>query len=121
MSGPVAHVGGVNAHAKAQEWMQSDGWKFFERQMDPAKMPNPFRPAGDMLKEISRYSETEQGKAFFAWLHSITDLAPYPNVNGGNLEQVAVAAAKHDGRALVGRMIAAALAEGKELRNQEKG
>jgi hypothetical protein len=122
MSGPIGHVGSATAGPENKnDHTQTAGWADFARLIDPAKMPNPFRPEDKMMQEFSRYAETVGGRNVVAWLRSITDLAPYPNVSGGNFEQVAIAAAKHDARATIGRMIAAAITEGTAIRNQNKG
>lgn len=121
MTGPVASLGPRHQPPPPNETLQSNGWEDFKRLMNPAQMQNPFRPDGKILQEIARYSETVEGREVIAWLRSITDQAPYPNVSGGNFEQVAIAAAKHDARATIGRMIAAAISEGTAITNQQRG
>jgi hypothetical protein len=122
MSGPIGHVGSTTAGPKIEvDPTKTAGWPEFDRLRDPSTMQNPHRPEVKMMAEFSRYAETVEGRSVVAWLRSITDLAPYPNMSGGSFEQVAIAAAKHDGKATIGRMIAAAITEGTAIRNQNKG
>lgn len=119
MSGPVAQVGQSSAPVVGDP-LRSGGWDDFRRMMEPAKFANPLRPGDDVLMELARYAETEQGRKVLAWLHSVTDQTPYPQV-GGSFENVALAAAKHQGRALIGAMLTEAVKEGQALRNSQKG
>lgn len=112
--GPVGHVGSSKAPA-LPDLMKSDGWAAFEKMMQPAVMPDPYRPGDDVMMELARYAETAEGRKVLDWLHSITDGAPYPQ-HIGSIEQTALAAAKHQGRVLPGEMIRRAVATGKELR-----
>jgi hypothetical protein len=119
MSGPVGVVGQPQAPF-VPDLTQSKGWDDIERMLNPAKMPNPFKPADEVLMELARYAETEQGRKVLEWLHGVTDRAPYPQV-GMSFENVALAAAKHQGRVLVGDILTAAVLEGQALRASQKG
>lgn len=118
--GPVAHFGGRNVAAELDEIVGSDGdgWEFLKQQLLPALVNDPFRPEDAVLKELARYASTVEGGKVLAWLHSVTDRAPYP-AGFTSIEQAALAAAKHEGRAVVGHLLTRAVAEGQRI--QSKG
>jgi hypothetical protein len=117
MTGPVSHLP-RNMAREVQEALDSrDGWKVLEQQLLPAIAADSFHPGDEVLIEIARYAETDTGAKVIAWLHSLSDRAPYPCVTGGNLEHAALGAAKHEGRASVGHVIEKAVREGKRLRD----
>ena len=99
----------------------TSGWEKLEQLMLPAVMPDPFRPQDGMMLELAKFAATAPGAAVIAWLRSITDLAPYPHVTAGGIEQAALAAARHEGRAHVGHLLQKAIAEGERLRNASQG
>lgn len=115
MSGPVAHVGKVSTPAIGEGLPDLGGWEQFKTLMQPAMMPDPFRPQDDVLRELARYNSTVEGAKVLAWMRSITDGAPYPQ-QIGSIEQTALAAAKHQGRCIVGELVSRAIAEGNRLR-----
>lgn len=119
MSGPVGIVANPGAPRVALA-LESKGWDDIKQLLEPARMPNPFKPADEVLMELARYAETELGRKVLDWLHGVTDRAPYPQV-GATFENVALAAAKHQGRALIGDMLTQAVKEGQQLRQQQKG
>ena len=121
MTGPVANVGSRNVAREVDDALrEGSGWEFFKKQFLPAVVADTFRPADEVLIEIARYSETQGGARVMAWLHELTDGAPYP-VGTTSLEETAIAAARHQGRAGVGHVLKKAVAEGKRLLNQPKG
>lgn len=118
MSGPATHIPRpMNAASAALHALEGEeGWAALERLMQPAMMPDPYRPADNVLMELGRYAATAEGQQVLAWLHAITDMAPYPNVTAGNIEHAALAAARHEGRAIVGQLVDRAVKEGTALR-----
>ena len=108
----------MSAEAAAQDDGPS-GWDWFKQAFAPAMVNDPFRPEDEVLIELARYSGTEQGRAVLNFLHSITDRAPYP-AGFKSLEEAALAAAKHEGRAGVGLVLSRAVAEGQRLRDAQK-
>lgn len=123
MTGPVAHFGARDQERETAAQDQGpQGWEWFKQAFAPALTADPFRPEDELLIEIARYSQTELGAKVFAWLHSLTDRAPYPAGDFKAIEEAAIAAAKHAGRAGVGHVLSRAVAEGQRLRNaQHKG
>jgi hypothetical protein len=117
MSGPAASFGST-IQAPVED--ESEGWDFYKQKFMPAVVANTFRPEDSVLIEIYKLSETAEGRKIIDWLHELSDRAPYPRV-GSNFEEVAVAAAKHQGRALVGEVLTEAVREGKRLFNQARG
>jgi hypothetical protein len=115
MTGPVAHVGKASVPTVGDGLPDLGGWEQFKNLMQPAMMADPFRPQDDVMRELAWYSGTVEGAKVIAWLRSITDGAPYPQ-HLGNIEQTALAAAKHQGRCMPGGMISHAIAEGTRLR-----
>lgn len=115
MSGPVTSIPqSIQARAD-QALADRSGWDALTKALLPAIAPDPFRPADEVLVEIARFAETREGSAVVAWLHSISDLAPYPEVTLRGFEQAALAAAKHQGRASVGLVLKKAIAEGRAI------
>jgi hypothetical protein len=119
MTGPVGALPRNIAREVAQATESPGGWEKLEQLMHPAVMPDPFRPDDAMMMELAKFGTTEVGSGVIAWLRSISDLAPYPHVTAGGIEQAALAAARHEGRAHVGHLMAKAIAEGQRL-NQLK-
>lgn len=118
MSGPVANFGARDvAREAAQQDEGPQGWEWFKEQFGPALAADPFRPGDDVLEELARYGRTELGAKVLAWLHGLTDAAPYPAGNFKSFEEAAIAAAKHAGRAGVGHVLTRAVAEGQRLRD----
>jgi hypothetical protein len=115
MSGPVVHVGKASMPAVGDGLPDTGGWEQFKKLMDPAVMPDPYRPEDAMMMEMARYATSKEGAAFFKWLRSISNGAPYPQVSN-TFEGIALASAKHQGRCIVGELVSNALAEGERLR-----
>lgn len=121
MSGPVGALS-RNIAAEVKAAMDDPGgWETLGGLMTPAVMPDPYRPADAVMLEAARYATTIEGQRFFAWLRAVSDLAPYPHVTAGGIEQAALAAARHEGRAHVGHLLAKLLAEGERLRRLQNG
>lgn len=120
--GPAIFSEPTDINAEFQKAMDehSAGWDFFKNQFLPAVTAETFRPDDKLLIEISQLAETDLGRRLFAWLHELTDRAPYPAI-GGSLEAAALAAAKHQGRAGVGLVLEKAVRTGRELRERAKG
>jgi hypothetical protein len=122
MSGPVVNFGSpMNVDEQAEAAMdEPSGWDWFKTQFVPAAVATTFKPEDGVLHTLSLFAETAEGAKVMAWLHELTDRAPYP-VGGASIEELALAAARHQGRAGVGRVLSVAVAEGKKLRDQKKG
>lgn len=90
------------------------GWDWFKTQFMPAAVADTFRPSDQTLMELAKLANTAWGQTILAWLHDLTDRAPYPMVEGLS-QQVALAAARHQGRAGVGHVLTRAVAEGQRL------
>lgn len=112
MSGPVSHIPKSIQERADQALNDRSGWDAFAKALMPALSADPFRPADNVLVEIARFSRTPEGSAVIAWLHGISDQAPYPDVTVQGFEHAALAAAKHQGRASVGQVLRKAIAEG---------
>lgn len=96
------------------------GWDALEKMFQPAAVADQWKPDENLLKELGALSQTEFGRRLFGWLFDLTNRAPYPSTGGGNLEQVAMAAAKHEARAAVGEVIVNAIVEGRRLLDEGK-
>lgn len=94
-----------------------DGWDWFKQSFAPAPVADPFKPEDEVLLEFSRYADTPLGARVVAWLHLISDQSPYP-LGTASIEETAIAAARHQGRASVGYVISKAIAEGRMLREK---
>lgn len=119
MTGPFVGGRGI-AQEVGAAIAETDGWDYFKKEFMPALVADSFRPEDQLLIEIYKISQTVEGRKVIAWLHQLTDLAPYPQFIG-SIEQTALMAAKHQGRAGVGHVLAKAVAEGERLFNQQKG
>lgn len=119
MSGPVAHIRQNVAKELQGAIEDSAGWKFFEENLLPAAMADSWRPDDKVMVTLARLAHTQDGQAAIAWLHAVSDRAPYPFVTGGNLEHAALGAAKHEGRAHVGHLLEKAMREGQRLIDQK--
>ncbi len=76
-----------------------------------------YRPTDDVAKAL--YALFQYNRAVIDWLLDLTLRAPYPHVDG-DFQKAALAAAKHQARAGIGEVIAAAIAEGKRISDQQK-
>lgn len=117
MSGPAIPPRNI-ARELNEVALESAGWDYFEKQILPLAMADTFRPADKLLVKIALYSQTEDGREFFKWLHDITDLAPYP-IGIAGFENMAMAAAAHGARAHVGHLLNKAVIEGQRLLDQQ--
>lgn len=117
MSGPAIPPRNI-AREVSDAALESAGWEYFEKQILPLAMSDTFRPADALLMKIARFSQTEDGRKFFKWLHEITDRAPYP-VGIDGFENMAMAAAAHGARAHVGQLVNKAVIEGQRLIDQQ--
>lgn len=95
-----------------------EGWDFFKNKFMPAAVADTFRPEDDLLKQIAQYANTYWGAKVFSWLHDLTDRAPYPMATG-DIQELAMAASRHQGRAGVGHVLAKAVHEGNRLLNNQ--
>ncbi|WP_295805927.1 hypothetical protein [uncultured Nitratireductor sp.] len=94
-----------------------EGWEALEKLMQPAVMPDQSRPDNRVLRFAGAISRTEDGRLFLDWLFLLTLDSPYPRV-GGDFQEAALAAAKHEARANIGELLRKAVVEGRELLNQ---
>lgn len=115
MSGPAILGRRGVSDALERELQGRDGWAYLEERLMPALMSDPYRPADRVMTELARWSRTEVGAEVIAWLHAISDGAPWPKTGLANIEQTALAAAKHEGRASVGQALSLAIAEGQRI------
>lgn len=114
MTGPAAHIA-RNVLDEVQSAIDDDsGWAWFKNQFMPTAVADTFRPDDDLLMKIAYLADSADGRRIFAWLHDLTDRAPYPMVCD-SIEATALAAARHQGRAGVGHVLAKAVAEGQRL------
>jgi hypothetical protein len=118
--GPAAFISQSVDQNLADIMQARDPWRLLEEEFKPAAVADSFRPQDAVLTALAQFSQTEGGRAVMDWLHDMTDRAPYPQAIG-SIEQVALAAAKHQGRAGIGLVLANAVAEGKRLLDQRKG
>lgn len=93
------------------------GWDALEAAFLPALTGQGLRPDERIMRFLAAMAQTEDGRAFVDWLFDLTCRAPYPRT-GGDRDELAFAAAKHQARAAVGDVIAAALVEGRRLIDQ---
>ena len=120
MSGPVGSLPRNVMREVEAALHESSGWDYFEKNVLPLAVADTFRPADDVLVDLAHYANTAQGRRVLAWLHDLTDLAPYP-IGMKTIEDAAMASARHQGRASVGHVLKKAVAEGTRLINQNNG
>jgi hypothetical protein len=89
-----------------------------EAAIEDRAVADTFRPEDDLLKQIAQYANTYWGAKVFSWLHDLTDRAPYPMATG-DIQELAMAASRHQGRAGVGHVLAKAVHEGNRLLNNQ--
>lgn len=94
-------------------------WDELLENFKPAAVRQPFEPADPVKKFVAAAYSTEEGRAFFNWLYDLTIDAPYPHV-GSDKASVTIAAAKHEARAAVGRVVFNAMAQGHALLNRKE-
>jgi hypothetical protein len=115
MSGPIGALPNQRMTQQLNEMITSpSGFDALRKMMDPAVMPDPFRPADETLMAIARIARGMDGVKLVDWLRAITDLAPFPT-DFRNMEEAAIAAAKHAGRASIGMVLVKAIVEGNRL------
>jgi hypothetical protein len=118
--GPVAHVGRRLDEQAAEVLGDETPWENLSRTFLPALVKDSFRPEESVMRELARIAVSPDGAKVVAWLRDLTDLAPYPEYFRTS-DEAGIAAAKHAGRAGVGRVLALALQHGQQLLNQDKG
>ena len=114
MSGPAGAIARNVMNEVDAAVADESGWDWFKNNFAPAAVADSFRPEDQVLKALFLFAQTETGAKAIAWLHELSDRAPYPMIEG-SFEQAALAAAKHQGRAGVGHVLSKAVAEGKRL------
>lgn len=118
--GPVAHVG-KRIEEEANALLSDDTpWENLERKFLPALVRDSFRPGDEVMLTLARFAILPDGAKVIAWLHDLSDLAPYPE-NFTTHDEAAIAAAKHAGRAGVGRVLKLAIETGQQMLKQQKG
>lgn len=105
------------AHAELRDRVEGGGWDWFRQEFVPAVVADTFRPPDEFLGELSDFASTGFGERLLAWLHDLTDAAPYPQSGAAaGFEELALAAKAHQARSAVGRTISHAVSEGRRLR-----
>lgn len=116
MTGPVGALPRNVAGELENALDDPSGWDWFKERFAPAAVADSLRPGDDVMEGLARWGHTELGQKILAWLHDISDGAPYP-VGHTTIEQAALASARHEGRAGVGHLIEKAVREGNRLIN----
>lgn len=114
MNGPVDF--GRQLQAVDRLISSPPSWDDLLKEFTPAAVPDTFDPGDDMKKLLAGLYNTAEGRRIIEWLADLTFRAPYPHT-GASLEAAALAAAKHEARAAVGRSILKAIADGNQLLN----
>ena len=119
MSGPAGFIPRNIAAEVNAALEEGAGWDYFHKQILPLAQADTFRPDDALLKTLAHFSSTLDGMKILQWLHDLTDLAPYP-IGMATLEEAAMAAARHGGRASVGHVLSKAVREGRRLIDQQQ-
>ena len=115
MSGPVSFPSSMMALDQMLEQMGGRGWEGLENEFKPAQTRQNFEPEDKIKKIIAAfYDSSSEGRQMVEWIFDLTFRAPYPST-GTSFEQAAIAAAKHEARAAVGRVLVQAIVEGRAL------
>lgn len=85
----------------------------------PAPAPSLLDPPDEIKKGLAILAGGS-GRPIIDWIFAITCNAPYPQSRGDNLNELAIAAAKHQSRAAIGDIIGKAILAGRILLEQKK-
>jgi hypothetical protein len=102
-----------------EERFAGRGWSFFEQQFHPAATPADLDPGDQFKRQLAGVAETAWGRQLIDWLLDLTCRAPYP-VTSQSIEDLAMAAAKHQARAAIGEVLVKAIADGRRIMDQPK-
>lgn len=114
MSGPFSFARETISLDDMMAQIGGPGWEGLAGEFKPAPVPDRFKPEDEQMRFIAAFYGTAEGRRFFEWIFDLTIRAPYPST-GTNFEQAAMAAAKHEARVAVGRVICQAIADGRDL------